>query len=117
MTDNWKNSAACASIGGDVWFPEAAKSPRDAIRICNTCLVKTMCLVAGMEETAGIWGGTLPAERARMRDEPTSNRKAWPSLIVSMNARGLPAKEIAAHIGCNERTVFRVLKAEREKTA
>lgn len=55
----------------DRFFPETptGRQPRSgpqveaAKRICRTCPNRTGCLIAGMFEEYGIWGGLTPAER------------------------------------------------------
>lgn len=41
----WTESAACRSVGGDVWFPEVGDATWiDARRICGECPVLADCL-------------------------------------------------------------------------
>ena len=71
--------ARCAdsSLDADQWFPvstEAEKAGHEAaaaIAICETCPVRSQCLALSLRHwdigQHGIWGGLLPAERARLR--------------------------------------------------
>ena len=69
----WMDDAACASVGGDFWYPEVSKNGaiNAAIRICQQCPVKAECLDYALDrnERIGIWGGTTVNERKAMRRE------------------------------------------------
>jgi WhiB family transcriptional regulator, redox-sensing transcriptional regulator len=78
MTDDvgwgWRAAGACTSADPDLFFPVsatgiAAAQADQACRICAGCQVRRQCLDFAMEhgETEGIWGGTTPEERARVR--------------------------------------------------
>lgn len=66
---DWRDQAKCSTIGGDLWFPD--KSERHVVdrakKICATCPVAAMCLEAGIDEQYGVWGGTSPEERKKLR--------------------------------------------------
>ena len=71
--------ARCADSGldPDEWFPlsiEPATARHEAsaaIAVCATCPVRTECLALSLRHWAvgrhGIWGGLVPADRARLR--------------------------------------------------
>lgn len=78
--DNWRDQAACARVGPDLWFPDCHDQPwteerREDIEaskaICAACPVREPCLAdaatfeAGkpISHRFGIWGGTTPQER------------------------------------------------------
>jgi WhiB family redox-sensing transcriptional regulator len=74
----WAERALCAQADPDAWFPE--KGQRDlaktATRICRACPVRAQCLdyaLSGADTWAGIatgiWGGTTPQERDRLRQQ------------------------------------------------
>lgn len=65
----WVMSAPCASVDPEVFFPEMGASVWRAKEICSTCPVKLKCLNHALErnEVAGVWGGTSPNERKRLR--------------------------------------------------
>lgn len=72
----WRDSAACASVGGDWWFPEAGGRARTARRICNeVCPVRAECLAYAIaaDEPWGIFGGLTRNERLQLvgRRKPT----------------------------------------------
>ena len=70
MTD-WQSEAACAEIGGDLWFPNDTDrhQAERAKEICARCPVRLECLTEAIEngETHGIWGGLSPKELAKVR--------------------------------------------------
>ena len=72
----WAADALCAQTDPDLWYPELGGHAQAAIarRICGICPVRAECLdyaLAGADTwngfTTGIWGGTTPRERARIR--------------------------------------------------
>lgn len=65
---SWRESALCAQVGGEIWFPEKSCLGRDAIKICGQCPVSDECLEYALSnrEFDGIWGGTTPNERRKI---------------------------------------------------
>lgn len=72
----WAEQALCAQADPDTWFPEQGHHTLAAIakRICAACPVRAECLdyaLSGADTwqgiTTGIWGGTTPRERSRLR--------------------------------------------------
>ena len=69
----WRNEAACAEIGAEVFYPESSHAA-DAVaakRVCTGCPVRAVCLadVLGWETTGrryGVVGGLTPTERNRL---------------------------------------------------
>ena len=71
--------AACSTNGlnPDEWYPvsaPAAAARREAsaaIAVCGECSVRGECLELGLRNWAvgrhGVWGGTVPAEREKLR--------------------------------------------------
>jgi WhiB family redox-sensing transcriptional regulator len=69
----WTNRAACRAADPDLFFPliwDGRHQP--AVRICSGCVVRPRCLEWALEsgEPDGVWGGTTPAERQRLRRLP-----------------------------------------------
>ena len=67
----WRESALCAGHPErDWWFPN---DPEDgaarAVAICRACPVQAECrnFAITTGQTEGVWGGTTPAERRRLR--------------------------------------------------
>jgi len=67
MISDLRSRAACQGKDPDLWFPEKGQSSTEAIAICEGCPVRSECLEAGKDEAFGVWGGTTPADRRRMK--------------------------------------------------
>jgi hypothetical protein len=73
--------ALCARAGldPDHWYPvsvpaaAARREAANALAVCAGCLVRTHCLELSLRYWTvgqhGIWGGTVPGERATLRGE------------------------------------------------
>lgn len=73
----WINDAACATVGGDGWYPTDEGDKAPAVRICQACPVRQACLDYALDNETdyvawGIWGGLTPAQRRRARHERES---------------------------------------------
>jgi WhiB family redox-sensing transcriptional regulator len=70
---SWTARAACQDADPDLFFPITWEQPSQSIdqarRICEACSVQPDCLDWALRtgEPDGIWGGTTPAERRRLR--------------------------------------------------
>ena len=74
---SWAENALCAQADDpDAWFPDKGRSAPavTAKQICGRCPVRAECLdyaLSGADTwkgiSTGIWGGTTPRERARLR--------------------------------------------------
>ena len=67
---------ACATVGGDFWFPEKADGTSNSVEmvmaksICNRCPHRIECAEWGIEkERFGIWGGLTERARQLIRKE------------------------------------------------
>jgi WhiB family redox-sensing transcriptional regulator len=69
----WRSRGECLRHDPELFFPNAAEDPADALRICGECVVSGPCLAAALDagECDGVWGATTPDERRPMR-------AAWP---------------------------------------
>jgi WhiB family redox-sensing transcriptional regulator len=67
----WTDRAACRGTDTEIFFPANADEEAEALSICATCPVRAQCLDYAVRnrETYGIWGGTTPEQRRRMRRE------------------------------------------------
>ena len=65
----WMDSALCAQVGGDAWYPEKGGAVLAPKRICRQCPVRAECLDYALDhnERFGVWGGLSEAERQRLR--------------------------------------------------
>ncbi len=76
IPERWANRALCAQADPDAWFPGNGQRAlaATATRICGHCPVRPQCLdyaLSGADTwhgiSTGIWGGTTPRERSRLR--------------------------------------------------
>ena len=67
--DDWRESALCAEVDPEAFFPEKGGSARAAKDICRRCLVRAECLrfAIAHDERFGVWGGLSDRERRRLR--------------------------------------------------
>lgn len=63
--DTWKAMAACRGLDPELFHPApGSRSDSDwAKRLCSTCPVQSECVVLGLYENLGIWGGLTRLER------------------------------------------------------
>jgi Transcription factor WhiB len=84
---------ACSTsrLSPDDWYPvsapaeDARQEAADAIAVCAACRVRAECLELALRNWAvgqhGVWGGTVPAERERLR----SGRVAQLTRVLARN--------------------------------
>ena len=67
--EDWRDSALCAQVDGDLFFPDKGGSNRAAKKICAACDVQAECLAYALEnsEPFGVWAGTSERQRTRMQ--------------------------------------------------
>jgi WhiB family transcriptional regulator, redox-sensing transcriptional regulator len=83
----WLDQAACRELDPERFFPESGEHTKaaEAKAICAACQVRDHCLdlavkaAGGLDADHGVFGGTLPAERSRLRGntfpEPSAYRQ------------------------------------------
>jgi WhiB family transcriptional regulator, redox-sensing transcriptional regulator len=72
-----KGACSTSGLSPDDWYPvsapaeAAAREAANAIAVCSGCRVRQECLELALRNWAvgqhGVWGGTVPAERERLR--------------------------------------------------
>lgn len=66
----WFQEAVCASVGGDMWFPEPGQNYflHEAQRICRSCPVQVECLEWALAEGEkfGVYGGLTAKQREEL---------------------------------------------------
>ena len=71
MHSPFNGTQLCLTYDPDIFFPEDYEdsSVAKAKGICNSCWVKDGCLSFALKtnEKEGIWGGTTPVERRRIK--------------------------------------------------
>lgn len=82
-TAMWRASGACLDADPDLFFPismagRAVEQIQRAKAICARCPVRAQCLEFAHTHDAGngIWGGTTPEERQRIRRRQQRQRRA-----------------------------------------
>jgi WhiB family redox-sensing transcriptional regulator len=68
--DAWTRQALCAGHPDrGAWFPENPQDAKRAKAVCRACPVAAECLAFALKtgQNEGIWGGTTPYERRRLR--------------------------------------------------
>jgi WhiB family transcriptional regulator, redox-sensing transcriptional regulator len=72
---DWRLNAACAEVDPELFFPEPGQAPQAAAAkaVCAGCAVRGPCLEAALhgpqahQDHSGIFAGTTPSERVRLR--------------------------------------------------
>jgi WhiB family transcriptional regulator, redox-sensing transcriptional regulator len=72
---DWRLEAACATVDPELFFPEPGQAPQAtaAKQVCAGCAVRGPCLEAALhgpqahQDHAGIFAGTTPSDRVRLR--------------------------------------------------
>lgn len=88
-SQDWRDEALCAQVGGDHWHPEKGAPTKAARRVCNgdpengaePCPVRAECLQYALDnnERYGIWGGLSERQRRELRPKgPSVPRKPVP---------------------------------------
>lgn len=64
----WHAQALCRGLTGE-FVPEHGQLSARAARLCASCKVSKECLAVALADPdlVGVWAGTSPADRARMR--------------------------------------------------
>lgn len=72
VSQEWRESAACRDAGNpDLWFSSDYYEQQSAKRICEECPVRVECLEFAVttRQDFGIWGGTSPGEREKIKSD------------------------------------------------
>jgi WhiB family transcriptional regulator, redox-sensing transcriptional regulator len=87
-TPAWHAKAACADADPDLFYPESRKSLAEeltaaapALAYCARCSVRRRCLDDALAHETdgsrfGVWGGTVPKQRAALALESTPAAKS-----------------------------------------
>jgi WhiB family redox-sensing transcriptional regulator len=69
LDSDWQAQAACTGADPDLFFPDRGELALDAKAVCAGCPVREHCLAHALQfhEDHGVWGGTTPTERRRLR--------------------------------------------------
>jgi WhiB family transcriptional regulator, redox-sensing transcriptional regulator len=102
----WLDQAACRDLDPERFFPESGEQTKaaEAKAICASCQVRDQCLelavkaAGGIDGDHGVFGGTLPAERSRLR----GNTFPEPSAYRQDRELAEQAHQLASEIGLRQ---------------
>ena len=121
---DWMSDARCAQVDPDLWHQDGrGDNYAAAKRICQRCPVRPQCeaYTDRLDADAnagrhGMWAARTKSQREARH--ANAERQARQAAILRLIERGgMEPAEIADHVGCSERTVWRVLANRREQTA
>ncbi len=121
---DWMADARCAQVDPDLWHPDNGSTYTTAKQICSACPVRPQCEAhtdrldadAAVNGRHGMWAARTKSQRERR--QANAEREARQAAVLRLIERGgMEPQEIADHVGCDVRTVFRVKKQHREQTA
>jgi WhiB family redox-sensing transcriptional regulator len=102
----WLDQAACRDQDPERFFPESGEQAKaaEAKAICAGCQVRDHCLdlavkaAGGIDADHGVFGGTLPAERSRLR----GNTFPEPSVLRERRELAEQAHQLANQVGLRQ---------------
>jgi Transcription factor WhiB len=102
----WLDQAACRDSNPEQFFPEPGEQAKaaEAKAICGYCQVRDHCLdlavkaAGGLDQDHGVFGGTLPAERSRLR----GNTFPEPSVYRQDQELAEQAHQLAGQVGLRQ---------------
>ncbi|MEH0574363.1 WhiB family transcriptional regulator [Streptomyces sp. B21-108] len=117
---DWMDNAQCAQVDPGLWHSEKGSNYTTAKRICRSCPVQPQCAdhTARLDTNTvgrhGMWAGQTKKQREAAQAH--AERQARRQAIVRLIERGgMDAEEIADHVGCSTRTVWRILADQRKQ--
>jgi WhiB family transcriptional regulator, redox-sensing transcriptional regulator len=102
----WLDQAACRDRDPEQFFPEPGEQAKaaEAKAICASCRVRDHCLdlavkaAGGLDADHGVFGGTLPAERSRLR----GNFFPGPSVLRERRELAEQAHQLVGQVGLRQ---------------
>lgn len=104
--------ALCREHPDVPFFIEHGASNKAAKAICARCPVSEECLEFGMDERAGIWGGTTPDERKALRRQACRRpifHDDTPEQVAILYRVGVPIHRLANYYEVAQTTVRNAL--------
>jgi WhiB family redox-sensing transcriptional regulator len=100
---DWLDKAACHDSDPEQFFPEPGEQAKaaEAKAICAACQVRDHCrdlavnAAGGIDQDHGVFGGTLPAERSRLR----GNAFPQPSMYRGRRELAEQAHQLVGQVG------------------
>jgi WhiB family transcriptional regulator, redox-sensing transcriptional regulator len=102
----WLDQAACRDRDPEQFFPEPGEQTKvaEAKAICASCQVRDHCrdlavkAAGGLDADHGVFGGTLPGERSRLR----GNTFPEPSVLRERRELAQQAHQLAGQVGLRQ---------------
>lgn len=136
--NTWQERAECLGTNPDVFFPSQDDNAAETLyakTFCLRCPVAYECYETYQKETLGIYGGTTPRDRARIRAglpieavwNKTLHKLGLPPRyspkstkwdheeILALAARGKSDKEISEYTGAPRSTVWSIIHRARDR--
>lgn len=81
ISSPFNGTQLCKDMDSDIFFPENytdLEAVEKAKKICNDCWIKDDCLsfAISTKEREGIWGGTTPYERKKIRRKALADARS-----------------------------------------
>lgn len=119
---NWMDQALCAQTNPEIFFPDTGNHA-EARKVCAACPVAQQCndhaqhIENGAAKNTrwGTWAGQTATARARTTDSNQRRKEEAErrETILRLASRGMDADDIATHVGCSPRTVWRITRQYR----
>ena len=76
MSGDWLDTAVCAYVGGDLFFPDLDVLADDAKAVCRSCEVRVECLAYALRngDREGVFGGFTERPRRKIAREHAAGR-------------------------------------------
>ena len=111
------DEAICLGAEPSIFDGDSLTDVLEAKKICSACPIQAMCLDwATQTQDAGVWGGSTPDERKKLRGGTDPADIGEIRLLENNRARLLsdPAAALAAEFDVAERTIYRWRKNIRQ---
>ena len=113
------DEAICLGAEPSIFDGDSLTDVLEAKKICSACPIQAMCLKwATQTQDAGVWGGSTPEERKKLRGGTNPADIGEIRLLETSRVRLLsdtPAELLAAEFEVTARTIYRWRKNIRQK--
>ena len=103
---DWRPQAECLGEDTDFFYIDERSSNQPAMAVCTRCVVRAQCLIEAVEmkERWGIFGGMLPAERAKIEKAVSHLSRDEARVIISEISKATPLDRWGKHVGTSNRS-------------